>query len=94
MTGNGVREFRRPMELAGLKGRLERARGLEVRIGDAGRRYDKVLDAIEVKVGLAEAHAGHLEHYDSELAEMVSRMVGEGSNNPPGESDGGSRDGQ
>ena len=78
-----TQELKRPLELAGLKARLERARMLETKIGETGKRYDSVLNAIEEKHGQAEAHVGYLEHYDVELGDMIRRMIGEGSNNPP-----------
>jgi hypothetical protein len=81
------REFAKPVELAALKGRLQKARELEARIGDCGRRYDAVLSAIEEKLGQSDAHAGELERYDAELAETIRSMTGE-SNFPP--ADGGS----
>lgn len=78
-------EFKRPIELAGLKARLQRARELEHNISETGKRYDRVLDQIEAKLNQSQAHAEHLERYDQELADMVAKMIGEGegSNGPP-----------
>jgi hypothetical protein len=76
------KELPRPIELAALKGRIDRARREESRIGELGRRYDKVLDAIADKRAQAEGHVGHLERYDGELGALIESMTG-GSNNPP-----------
>lgn len=78
-----MREFQRPVELAALKGRLERAQRVNQRIATTGERYDKVLDAIEEKEAQAAAHVGHLERYDGELGAMIDKMIG-GSNQPVG----------
>ncbi len=75
--------WKKPIELAGMAARLDRARGLEVRVGKVGAQYDKVLNAIEEKTEQAEQHVGGLEQYDRELGAAVQRMIGERTNSPP-----------
>jgi hypothetical protein len=82
MRDQMAQEFKRPIELAGLKARLQRARDMEQNIGEIGRQYDAILTAVEEKVAQAQAHLGQLKQYDAELSEMVRQMIGE-SNNPP-----------
>lgn len=82
-------EFKRPLELAALKGRLERARVQQVKIGATGARYDKVLDAIDEKIQQSTLHVEHLERYDGELAAMIQQMIGTSNERPTeGGSDG------
>lgn len=76
-----VQEFKRPIELVGLKARLERAKATETEIGAIGKRYDQVLDAIDEKKKQAFDHVGHLERYDGQLGDIVKRMIG-GGNEP------------
>jgi hypothetical protein len=73
-------ELKRPIELAALKGRLERARKAESTIGAVGARYDKVLAAIEEKTEQATRHVEQLENYDGQLGAMIAAMIGDGSN--------------
>jgi len=80
-------ELKRPIELAALKGRLERAQRVHGRIADTGKRYDKVLDAIEEKEAQAASHVGYLEQYDQALGQTIKEMIG-GSNFPPEGADG------
>jgi len=82
-----AKDLQKPLELAALKGRLERARKVEASIGEVGARYDKVLGAIEEKRDQALGHVGSLEVYDSELAKLIREMTGE-SNIPPQEAAG------
>jgi hypothetical protein len=81
-----VRNLQMPLELAGLKRRLERARAAESSIGVLGSCYDRVLDAIEEKRDQAARHVEHLEHYDGELGKLIESMTGQ-SNHPPQEAD-------
>ena len=75
-----VQEFKRPIELAALKGRLERAQRAEAAVGRVGERYDEVLTAIEEKTAQASGHVGFLEQYDAQLARTIEGMIGTGSN--------------
>jgi hypothetical protein len=77
-------EIRKPMELAGLKSRLARARKTEADIADTGKRFDKVLDDIDEAHGAAKAHVGDLEQYSGELKKTVEGMIA-GSNGAPEE---------
>jgi hypothetical protein len=74
------RELKRPIELAALKGRLERAQKAEAAIGTIGVRYDTVLGAIEEKTEQAKRHVEHLENYDGQLGALIASMIGDGSN--------------
>lgn len=82
-------EIKRPMELAGLKSRLQRALRTEAAIEDTGKRYDRVLNDIDELHASTKSHVGQLELYKSDLAGTISRMTG-GSNggDPLSESDG------
>lgn len=75
-------EIKRPMELAGLKSRLQRAQATERSIADTGKRYDAVLDQIDELHGVSKANVGHLETYAGDLKSTIERMVG-GSNGDP-----------
>lgn len=80
-------QIKKPIELAGLKSRLARARQTEAAIAATGERYDAALDGIDEAHNAAKAHVGELEHYGRELRDMVEGMTG-GSNGGP--NDGGS----
>ncbi|MCK1684252.1 hypothetical protein IVA87_33920 [Bradyrhizobium sp. 147] len=75
-------QIKRPIELAGLKGRLARARQTEAAIAQTGARYDAALDAIDEAHASAKAHVGELERYGSELRATIEGMTG-GSNGGP-----------
>lgn len=75
-------EIKAPIELAGLKARLARAKALEARSGVAGKRVDSALDTIDEAIGAVEKHAGQLEQYGSDLRATIEGMVA-GSNGPP-----------
>lgn len=77
-----VQEFKRPIELAALKGRLERAQRVQDKIAATGARYDKVLTEIEEKETQASGHVGYLEQYNAALDKTIADMTG-GSNEPP-----------
>lgn len=81
--------IRRPMELAGLKSRLQRAELTEKSIEETGKRFDRVLNEIDDLHASAKAHAGDLEMYKGDLANTINRMIG-GSNggDPLDKSDG------
>ena len=78
------RDFQKPVELAGMKARLERALALKARLGKAGEQYDAVLDSIEEKTRQYEAHGGELAKYDAQLESVIRDMIGT-SNHPPAE---------
>jgi hypothetical protein len=71
-----------PMEFAGLKSRLQRAKNLEKRSAVAGPRLDAALDVIETGVGIIETHAPELEKYGSDLMTTINGML-EPSNGGP-----------
>lgn len=64
-----------PMEFAGLKSRLQRAKGLEKRAGVVGPRVDAALDIIETGVGVLETHAPELEKYGADLMSTITGML-------------------
>jgi hypothetical protein len=75
-------EIKRPMELAGLRSRLQRAQATETAIAVTGKRYDAVLDQIDVLHGVSKANVGQLETYAGDLKSTIERMTG-GSNGAP-----------
>lgn len=75
-----------PMEFAGLKSRLARARSLENRAGVVGPRVDAALDIIETGVGVLETHAPELEKYGADLMSTINGMLAP-SNGAPSEDD-------
>lgn len=64
-----------PMEFAGLKSRLQRAKLLEGRAGVVGPRVDAALDIIETGVGVLETHAPELEKYGADLMSTINGML-------------------
>ncbi|MBR1206964.1 MULTISPECIES: hypothetical protein [unclassified Bradyrhizobium] len=83
-------EIRRPMELAGLKSRLARAKKQEADISVTGRRFDQALDRIDELHGVALGHVGQLEHHAEELRSMIEGMAGAGDNGGPNDGEPGS----
>jgi hypothetical protein len=77
-------EIRRPMELAGLKGRLARAQKQEADIAVTGQRFDGVLDRIDELHSVSRSHVGQLEQQENDLRSTIERMTG-GSNGGPNE---------
>lgn len=71
-----------PMEFAGLKSRLQRARGLEARAGVVGPRVDAALDVIEQGVGVLETHAPELEKYGADLMSTITGMLAPSNGDP------------
>lgn len=71
-----------PMEFAGLKSRLARARGLEQRAAVAGPRLDAALDIIETGVGVLETHAPELEKYGADLMNTITGMLAPSNGGP------------
>lgn len=76
-------EIKRPMELAGLKSRLARAKATEAAIEVTGRRFDAVLDQIDELHGVSRGHVGQLEAQAAELASTIDGMISAGSNGGP-----------
>lgn len=71
-----------PMEFAGLKSRLQRAKALEKRAGVAGPAMDTALDIIERGVTTLETHVPELQKYGKDLMDTINGML-EGSNGGP-----------
>ena len=76
-------EIKRPIELAGMRSRLARAKKLEADLASTGRRFDQVLDEIDEHHGTLEGHLGHLENEKGQLADIIAGMVDAGSNGGP-----------
>ncbi|MEY9158243.1 hypothetical protein [Bradyrhizobium japonicum] len=75
-------QIKRPIELAGLKSRLQRAKQTEAAIAATGAGFDATLDAIDESHAAAKAHLGELEHYGRELRDTVAGMVGSSNGGP------------
>jgi hypothetical protein len=65
-----------PIQLAGLKSRLQRGKLLESRAGAAGGRVDAALDVIETGVSALEQHAPRLEQYGNDLMNTINGLLG------------------
>lgn len=72
-----------PIQLAGLKSRLQRAKVLEAKAGDLGARMDAALDGIDTAIAAGAAHAGQLEQYGNDLLSTITGMIDSGSNGAP-----------
>lgn len=72
-----------PIQLAGLKSRLQRAKALEGRAGAAGGRVDAALDVIETGVSALEQHAPRLEQYGNDLLATIQGLVESSNGGPP-----------
>lgn len=72
-----------PIQLAGLKSRLQRAKGLEARAGAAGTRVDAALDIIETGVSALENHAPQLEKYGDDLMSTINGLLESSNGGPP-----------
>lgn len=83
LNGNGTMEIKRPMELAGLKSRLARAKQSETDISQIGKDYDAALDQIDELKAAAKGHAGYLKQYGDELKATVEGMTGADNGAPP-----------
>jgi len=75
-------DIKRPIELAGMKGRLARAAAAESKLSGVGKRYDAVLDKIDEATAVIDNHAGQLEQYEGDLRKTIETMVA-GSNRAP-----------
>lgn len=83
IEGINAMEIKRPIELAGLKSRLARAKATEAAIEVTGKRFDAVLDRIDELHGVSRGHVGQLEAQAAELASTIDGMVSAGSNGGP-----------
>lgn len=72
-----------PIQLAGLKSRLQRAKALEGRAGVAGTRVDAALDVIETGVSALENHAPQLEQYGNDLMSTINGLLERGNGGEP-----------
>lgn len=72
-----------PMEFAGLKSLLLRAKGLEARSGTVRPRVDAALNVIEQGVGILEGHAPELEKYGADLMSTINGMLEPTNGGPP-----------
>jgi hypothetical protein len=79
-------DIKRPIELAGMRSRLMRAKKLEQDIAFTGQRYDHVLDAIDEQHAALRGHVGHLENERSQLDQVLASMVA-ASNGSPNDGD-------
>jgi hypothetical protein len=80
-------DIKRPIELAGMRARLARAKKLEGDIAVTGKRYDTVLGAIEDQHAAPQGHVGQLENQKSQLDQVLGTMVA-GSNGDPNDGSG------
>lgn len=71
-----------PMEFAGLKSRLQRAKGLETRSGVVGPQFDAALDVIETGVTMLETHVPELQKYGKDLMDTVNGMLAPSNGGP------------
>ena len=76
-------QIQRPMELAGLKSRLARAKKQEASIAEVGKRYDAVMDKIDELTGAGVDHVGSMEQYEADLRNTIEGMVAGGNGGPP-----------
>ena len=75
-------QIKRPIELAGLKGRLVRARQTEASIAVTGERFDAALDGIDEAHAAARAHVGELERLGADLRQTIEGMTGASNGGP------------
>ncbi|SDC06691.1 hypothetical protein SAMN05216337_1001170 [Bradyrhizobium brasilense] len=75
-------DIKRPIELAGMRSRLARAKKLETDIAVTGQRYDRVLDKIDEQHKALQGHAGELESNASQLEQLLGSMLA-GDNGGP-----------
>lgn len=72
-----------PIQLAGLKSRLTRAKGLEARAAIGGKRIDDALDIIEAGTRALENHAPQLEQYGNDLMSTINGLIEPSNGGPP-----------
>jgi multidrug resistance efflux pump len=75
-------DIKRPIELAGMRSRLQRAKKLETDIAVTGQRYDQVLDAIDEQHASLKGHVGALENEKSQLDQVLGAMIAGGNGAP------------
>lgn len=75
-------QIKRPIELAGLKGRLVRARQTEASIAVTGEGFDAALDGIDEAHAAARAHVGELERLGADLRQTIEGMTGASNGGP------------
>ncbi|MEY9228101.1 hypothetical protein ABIF68_007315 [Bradyrhizobium japonicum] len=75
-------QIKRPIELAGLKGRLVRARQTEASIAVTGEGFDAALDGIDEAHAAAGAHVGELERLGADLRQTIEGMTGASNGGP------------
>jgi hypothetical protein len=75
-------DIKRPIELAGMRSRLQRARKLETDLAVTGQRYDQVLNEIDEQHASLKGHVGALENEKSQLDQVLGAMIA-GSNGGP-----------
>lgn len=68
-------DIKRPIELAGMRARLARAKKLETDIAATGQRYELVLDAADEHHTTLRSHVGHLENERNQLDDVFKAMV-------------------
>lgn len=69
------RTIKRPIELAGFAGRLNRAEKLETDLAVTGERYDTVLADIDDQHAALKTHVGSLETTRAALDQVITRMT-------------------
>ncbi|MGY4259753.1 hypothetical protein ACVI1L_006821 [Bradyrhizobium sp. USDA 4516] len=89
LEGIDMIDIKRPIELAGMRSRLARAKKLEADIGVTGQRYDRVLDKIDEQHRALQGHAGELENNAAQLEQLLGTMIA-GDNGGPNDGEAGS----
>ena len=89
LEGIDMIDIKRPIELAGMRSRLARAKKLEADIGVTGQRYDRVLDKIDEQHRALQGHAGELENNSAQLEQLLGTMIA-GDNGAPNDGKAGS----
>ncbi|ODM77791.1 hypothetical protein [Bradyrhizobium elkanii] len=75
-------DIKRPIELAGMRSRLARAKKLESDIGVTGQRFDRVLDKIDDQHKALQGHAGELESNSAQLEQLLGTMLAADNGGP------------
>ncbi|WP_050629342.1 hypothetical protein [Bradyrhizobium viridifuturi] len=89
LEGIDMIDIKRPIELAGMRSRLARAKKLEEGIAFTGKRYDQVMDAIDEQHTALQGHVGQLENESAQLGQVLRSMVA-GDNGAPNDGEAGS----
>ncbi|MGY3689949.1 hypothetical protein ACVIGA_000029 [Bradyrhizobium sp. USDA 3240] len=85
LEGIDMIDIKRPIELAGMRSRLARAKKLEADIGVTGQRYDRVLDKIDEQHRALQGHAGELENNSAQLEQLLGSMIAGDNGGPNGD---------